>query len=56
VAATEIAIVSSLANSTHLPDGAPILKLKLHTRDGRVIERELQAGRDTSEWRMTAPT
>jgi hypothetical protein len=50
VAATEIAIVSSLANSTHLPDGAPILKLKLHTRDGRVIERELQAGRDTSEW------
>ncbi len=50
VPATEIAIVSSLANSTHLPDGAPILKLKLHTRDGRVIERELQAGRDTSEW------
>ncbi|HMY75085.1 MAG TPA: YfhO family protein, partial [Blastocatellia bacterium] len=50
VAATEIALVTSLANSTHLPDGAPILKLKLHTRDGRVIERELLAGRDTSEW------
>nr|MDQ3013940.1 YfhO family protein [Acidobacteriota bacterium] len=48
--ATEIAIVSSLANSTHLPDGAPILKLKLHTRDGGVIERTLEAGRDTSEW------
>jgi len=49
-AATEIAIVSSLAKSTHLPDGAPILYLKLHTRDGRIIERTLEAGRDTSEW------
>ncbi len=48
--ATEIAIVSSLANSTHLPNGAPILILKLHTRDGRIIERTLEAGRDTSEW------
>jgi hypothetical protein len=48
--ATEIAIVSTAANSTHLPDGAPILKLRLHASDGRVIERELQAGRDTSEW------
>jgi hypothetical protein len=50
VAATEIAVVATLANSTHLSDGAPILKLRLHTRDGRTIERELQAGRDTSEW------
>ncbi len=49
-AATEIAIISNLANSAHLPDGAPILKLKLHARDGRVIEREVQAGRDSSEW------
>ncbi|MCI0524684.1 MAG: YfhO family protein, partial [Acidobacteria bacterium] len=49
-AADEIAVVSTMANSTHLPDGAPILNLRLHTQDGRVIERELQAGRDTSEW------
>jgi hypothetical protein len=49
-AATEIAVVSTMANSTHLPDGAPVLKFRLHTREGRVIERELQAGRDTSEW------
>jgi hypothetical protein len=48
--ATEIAIISSLANSAHLPDGAPILNLKLHTRDGRVLQRTLEAGRDTSEW------
>ncbi len=46
----EIAIVSTLANSGHLVDGAPVLNLRLHTRDGRVIVRELTAGRDTSEW------
>ncbi len=48
--ADEIAVISLMSNSTHLPDGAPVLKFRLHTRDGRVIERELQAGRDTSEW------
>jgi hypothetical protein len=48
--ATEIAVVSNMANSTHLPDGAPVVQLRLHTRDGRVIERTLTAGRDTSEW------
>jgi hypothetical protein len=48
--ATEIAVVSLMSNSAHLSDGAPVLKFRLHTRDGRVIERELQAGRDTSEW------
>src|SRR6185436_305777 len=40
--ATELVVVSTLANSGNLPDGAPVLKLKLHTRAGRVIERELQ--------------
>ena len=49
-AATELAVVSTLTNSTSLPDGAPVVKLKLYARDGRVIERELQAGRDSSEW------
>ncbi len=50
VMANEIGIVSTLANSTHLPDGAPILKLRMYAHNGKVIERELQAGRDTSEW------
>jgi hypothetical protein len=49
-AATELALVTTMANSTHLPDGAPVLHLKLHARDGRVIEQTLLAGRDTSEW------
>jgi hypothetical protein len=48
--ATEIAIISSLANSILLKDGTPILKLRLHTTDGSIIARELVAGRDTSEW------
>lgn len=48
--ATELAVVSTLTNSTGLADGTPVVKLKLHTRAGRVIERELQAGRDSSEW------
>jgi hypothetical protein len=48
--ATELAVVSTMTNSAHLPDGAPVVKLKLHTRAGQVIERELQAGRDSSEW------
>ncbi len=49
-AATELAVVSTLTNSTGLPAGTPVVKLKLYARDGRVIERELQAGRDSSEW------
>ncbi|MGE0103613.1 MAG: hypothetical protein AB7H86_22610 [Blastocatellales bacterium] len=55
VEADSIAFVTTLANSAHLPDGAPVLKLKLHTSDGRVIEHELQAGRDVSEWAWDRP-
>ena len=39
-----------MGNSAHLPDGAPILKLRLHTCDGRLIEREILVGSDTSEY------
>ncbi|HWQ31558.1 MAG TPA: YfhO family protein [Blastocatellia bacterium] len=49
-AANELVIVSALANSAGLSDGQLVLKLRLHAKDGRVIEREMQAGRDTSEW------
>ncbi|MCI0663777.1 MAG: YfhO family protein, partial [Acidobacteria bacterium] len=48
--ATELAIISEMNNSVGIIDGAPMLKFKLHTKDGRVIEHELQAGRDSSEW------
>ncbi|HKQ73498.1 MAG TPA: YfhO family protein [Blastocatellia bacterium] len=48
--ATELAMVTTLANAAHFPDQTPVARVKLHTTDGRVIEHELQAGRDTSEW------
>ncbi len=48
--ATELAIVSAMGNSDDLPDGAPVLAVKLHTKTGQVIERQVLAGRDTSEW------
>jgi hypothetical protein len=48
--ATELAAISSMGNSDNLTNGQVTLRIKLHTSDGRVIERELQAGRDTSEW------
>ena len=47
---TELAMVTTLTNSSHFADGAPVAKIRLHTVDGEVIERELQAGRDTAEW------
>jgi len=49
-AATELAIISAMGDSLDIPNGAPVVRIKLHTAGGRVIERELQAGRDTSEW------
>jgi len=38
------------SKSSRPRDFANLLSIKLHTSDGRVIERELQAGRDTAEW------
>ncbi|MEP7343587.1 MAG: YfhO family protein [Acidobacteriota bacterium] len=46
--ADELAIVSSLSNATQVADGTPVLRIKLHTSDGHIIERDLEAGRDTS--------
>jgi Bacterial membrane protein YfhO len=50
VTASELAMVTTLTNAGYIPEGATVARIKLHTVDGRVIERELQAGRDTSEW------
>ncbi|MEO6725004.1 MAG: YfhO family protein [Blastocatellia bacterium] len=48
--ATELAIISVMEHSKDVADGAPVLNVKLHTTSGQVIERQLLAGRDTSEW------
>jgi Bacterial membrane protein YfhO len=53
--ATELAILTALVDSVHIDDGTPIVKLKIHTKDGKVFERELQAGRDSSEWAFDRP-
>ncbi|MCW5970671.1 MAG: YfhO family protein [Blastocatellales bacterium] len=50
VRASELVFVTTMSNSTHIGDGAAIVRIRLKTADGREIERELQAGRDTSEW------
>ena len=46
----EVALVTTLAHSRFVKDLAPIARLRVHTVDGRVIERDLLAGQDTSEW------
>lgn len=53
--ATELAIVSALANSGQIAQGTPLAQIKLFTTEGKVIERELQAGRDSSEWAWDRP-
>jgi hypothetical protein len=50
-----LAVVSTLAYSTHLADETPVARLVIHTTDGRVIERDLLAGRDTAEWAHERP-
>ncbi len=55
VPATEIAFVSTLANSVDLTDNTPLLKIRLHTTDQKIIERALLVGRDSSEWAYDRP-
>src|SRR5262249_55098238 len=48
--ANELAVVSLMLNSANVPDQATVVKIRLHTRDNRIIEREMLAGRDTADW------
>lgn len=50
VTASEIAVVSTLSNSAHIPDGTAVAKVTIYTTTGKVTELELKVGRDTSEW------
>ncbi|MGH9847119.1 MAG: YfhO family protein, partial [Blastocatellia bacterium] len=50
VAATGIALVTTMTDSAHIRDDAPVAHVRLHTKDGRQIEHEIRAGRDTAEW------
>jgi hypothetical protein len=45
-----LTIVSVLANSGDLRDGQPVAQINFISADGRIITRELEAGRDSAEW------
>jgi membrane protein YfhO len=45
-----VAMVTTLAHSSEEADGATVVKLRLFTSDGRVLERDVRAGVDTAEW------
>lgn len=50
-----LVLVTSMANSAQLPNHATVAKVRVYTSDGRIIERELRAGVDTSEWAHERP-
>ncbi len=50
IEADTLAVVTSMARSNHIADETPVARVSIHTTDGQLIERELLAGRDTSEW------
>ncbi|MFN2454454.1 MAG: hypothetical protein ABR577_09560 [Pyrinomonadaceae bacterium] len=45
-----LALVTSLAYSASLATGTPVARVRIVAANGEVIERELRAGIDTSEW------
>jgi hypothetical protein len=50
VRSTALAVVSRLACSTQIPDGAEVVRLRLSDSAGHVQVRSLRAGHDSSEW------
>jgi hypothetical protein len=54
--ADTLALVTTMANSGGIENETPVAKISIHTSDGRVIERLLRAGIDTSEWSYDHPS
>ena len=48
--ADALALVTSMAGSAHVLEGEPVARVRAFAEDGGVIEFDLRAGRDTSEW------
>ena len=55
IEADALALVTAMHNSGLVGDREPVAKVSIHTADGRVIERHLLAGIDTSEWAYDRP-
>jgi len=49
-----VLLVTSLANSVAVPQGATVAKIRVHTTQG-IIEREVRAGIETAEWAHDSP-
>jgi len=45
-----LSLVSALADSADLPQGAPVARFVFHTKDGQTVELEMKAGVDSAEW------
>ena len=45
-----LALVSVLAGSAAVEQGAEVARVRVHAKDGRVFEQSLRAGIDTAEW------
>jgi hypothetical protein len=50
VSSTAVGIVSRLACSTSVPDGAEVARVSLSDVNGKVYQQSMFAGRDTAEW------
>ena len=50
-----LSLITTMANSGDLEQGAPVARFSLRTMDGRIIEREIKAGVDTAEWAHERP-
>jgi Bacterial membrane protein YfhO len=53
--ADELFLITALSNSTLIANDETVARLRIFTSDGRTIERQLKAGRDTAEWAHERP-
>jgi FtsH-binding integral membrane protein len=53
--ADQLGLVTTLSFSSDIPDGVVIAKARVFTADGRMIERDILAGRDSAEWAHERP-
>ncbi|HKX31895.1 MAG TPA: YfhO family protein [Blastocatellia bacterium] len=55
IVADTLALVTMMTNSTKIEQGAPVAKITIRTVEGRVVERFLRAGIDSSEFACDRP-
>jgi hypothetical protein len=53
--ANALKLVTALSASVSVPDDHVVGRVRIFTADGKTLERELRAGRDTAEWAHERP-